>query len=258
MDLYGDMISGSVDGSRDMLSCRIHSSLGYAPLELIISRPTPSLSVETPEKGTTDTAETARMRFLDRLKEFRPLAKKKLAEAQARYKATFYRSVRENNKELQAVSWVYVRKEVHGTGTNPKLDAQVHGPYLVLETDGRTFQIQQGEQKVRISSDRFTPAPDLLGEVRPKTLITPNSSPVNASDDASVNKEENQAGYPELEAEYVVERIVGVRQGAAGKVRYRIRWYANGRDDDTWEPLEHLPEELVRIYHRRTRLPYPQ
>jgi hypothetical protein len=74
-------------------NCRIHSSLGYAPFELILSRPPPSLSVETPEKGMTDTAETARMRFLDRLTEMRPLAKKKLAEAQASYKATFDRSV---------------------------------------------------------------------------------------------------------------------------------------------------------------------
>jgi Chromo (CHRromatin Organisation MOdifier) domain len=198
------------------------------------------------------------MRFLDRLKELRPLAKKKPAEAQARYKATFDRSVREKNKEFQAGSWVYVRKEVHATGTNPKLDAQVDGPYRVLETDGRTFQIHQGEQKVRISSDRITPAPAPLGEVRPKTLITPNSSPVTASDDASANEEENQAGYPEREAEYVVERIFGVRQGADGKLRYLIRWYRHGRDSDTWEPLEHLPEDLVRRYHRRTRLPYPQ
>jgi Chromo (CHRromatin Organisation MOdifier) domain len=89
-------------------------------------------------------------------------------------------------------------------------------------------------------------------------LITPNSSPVTASDDASANEEENQAGYPEHEAEYVVEMIVGVRQGADGKLRYRIRWYGYGRDDDTREPLEHLPEDLVRRYHRRTRLPYPQ
>jgi Chromo (CHRromatin Organisation MOdifier) domain len=127
-----------------------------------------------------------------------------------------------------------------------------------METDGRTFQIQQGEQKVRISSNRITPAPAPLGEISPETLITPNSSPVSASDDASANEEGNQARHPEGEAEYVIERIVGVRQGADGKLRYRIRWYGYGRDDDTWEPLEHLPEDLVRRYHRRTRLPYPQ
>jgi hypothetical protein len=54
-------------------NCRIHSSLGYGPFELILSRPPPTFSVETPENGTADTAETARMRFLDLLKEQRPL-----------------------------------------------------------------------------------------------------------------------------------------------------------------------------------------
>jgi hypothetical protein len=134
------------------------------------------------------------MRFLDRLKELHPLAKKKLAEAQARYKATFDRSVREKNKELQTGSWVYVRKEVNATGSNPKLDAQVDGPYRVLETDGRTFQIQQGEQKVRISSDSITPAPAPLVQVLPKTFITPKSSPVTSSDYSSANEEDTKPG----------------------------------------------------------------
>jgi Chromo (CHRromatin Organisation MOdifier) domain len=192
------------------------------------------------------------------LKELRPLAKNKLAKSQARYKATFDRSVRENNKELQAGSWVYVPKEVPAKGTYPKLDAQVDGPHRVLETDGSTFQIQQGEQKVRISSDRITPAPTPLGEICPGTMITSNPSPITASDYVSVNVEESQEGNPEREAEYVVERIVGVRQWAEGKLRYRIRWYGYGRYDDTWQPLEHLPEDLVRRCHRRTRLPYPQ
>jgi hypothetical protein len=117
----------------------------------------------------------------------------------------------------------------------------VNGPYRVLETDGLTFQIQQDEQKVRVSSDRISPAPTPLGQNRPGTLITSNSSPVTATDDASFNDEDHRAGNPEHESEYVVERIVGVRQGADGTLRYRIRWYGYGRDDDTWVPAEILP-----------------
>jgi hypothetical protein len=141
------------------------------------------------------------------LKELRALVKKKLAEAQARYRDTFDRSVREKNKELQTGSWVYVRKEVHATGTNPKLDAQVDGPYRVLETDGRTFEIQQGEQKVRISSDNITRPLNPLGEIRPGTLIKSNLSPVTASNDVSVNDEENHVENPEHEAEHVLEEL---------------------------------------------------
>jgi hypothetical protein len=103
-------------------NCRIHSSLGLAPFELVLSRPAPPLSVETPENGTADTPENARFRFLQRLKELHPLAQRRLAEAQARYKSGLDRSIREKNKELKAGSWVYLRREVHDPGTNPKLD----------------------------------------------------------------------------------------------------------------------------------------
>ena len=122
--------------------------------------------METPKKGTANTPENSRVRFLQRLKELHPLAQRRLAEAQARYKAGFDRSVREKNKELQVGSWVYLRREVHATGTNPKLDQQVDGPYRVVETDGRTFVLQQGEERARVSSDRVTPAPAPLGNVR--------------------------------------------------------------------------------------------
>jgi hypothetical protein len=103
------------------------------------------------------------MRFLGRLKELRPLAKKKLGEAHARYQATFDHSVREKDKEFQAGSWAYERKEFHATGTNPKLYAQVDGPYRVLETDGLTFQIQQGEQKGQSFIRPYQPGPYSFG-----------------------------------------------------------------------------------------------
>jgi hypothetical protein len=66
------------------------------------------------------------------------------------------------------------------------------------------------------------------------------------------------AGDPEEEAEYVFEKIVGVRQMADGTLRYLVLWYGYGRDSDTWEPANHLPELAVRRYRRRTRLPYSQ
>jgi Chromo (CHRromatin Organisation MOdifier) domain len=45
---------------------------------------------------------------------------------------------------------------------------------------------------------------------------------------------------------------------ANGKLMYLIRWYGYDMKDDTWEPIEHLPEDVVRWYHRQTRLPYPK
>jgi hypothetical protein len=228
-------------------NCRIHSSLGRAPFELVFSRPPPPLSVETPEKGTADTPENARVRFLQRLKELHPLAQRRLAEAQARYKAGFDRSVREMNKELPAGSWVYIRREVHETGKNPKLDQQVDDPYRVVETDGRTFVLQHGEEQTRVSLDRVTPAPAPLGEMQ-----VPRRDPTENERAPGGERAPVDAGDPEEEAEYVFEKILGVRQMADGTLRYRVRWYGYGRDSDTWEPANHLPESDIRRYHRRT------
>jgi Chromo (CHRromatin Organisation MOdifier) domain len=65
-------------------------------------------------------------------------------------------------------------------------------------------------------------------------------------------------GEPEQEAKFLLERIVGARQMSDGKLLYLIRWYGYGRDDDTWLPVEYLPKRIVRRYHRRTHIPYPQ
>jgi hypothetical protein len=55
------------------------------------------------------------------------MAQKRLAEAQAQYKRDFDRRT-EKNKEMLSGSWVYLRREVHEAGRNPKLDDQVDGP----------------------------------------------------------------------------------------------------------------------------------
>jgi Chromo (CHRromatin Organisation MOdifier) domain len=58
------------------------------------------------------------------------------------------------------------------------------------------------------------------------------------------------------EAEYVFKRIVGIRKEKDGSLRHRVRWYGYSRNDDTWEPSYHLPEDAVQCYHRRVGLPY--
>ena len=60
---------------------------------------------------------------------------------------------------------------------------------------------------------------------------------------------------PNEEPEYVVEKIVRTKRQSNGSHLYRIRWYGYGREEDTWEPREHLPEAMIRRYHRRTGLP---
>ena len=87
------------------------------------------------------------------------------------YKAGFDRSVREKNKEISAGEWIFLRKEVQETGVSPKLASPVEGPYRVVHTDGQTFSLRIGDEDVRVSSDRITPAPTPLGETTTKEVI---------------------------------------------------------------------------------------
>jgi hypothetical protein len=49
----------------------------------------------------------------------------------------------------------------------------------------------------------------------------------------------------------VFERITGMKKLNDGTLRYKVRWYGYGPEDDTWEPRAHLPAASVRRYHRR-------
>jgi hypothetical protein len=131
---------------------------------------------------------------LARIRELVPLAQQRLAESQARYKRNFDRSVKEKNKDVLPNSWVYLRREVHEVGRNPKLDDQVDGPYRLLETDGRVFKLRIGEDDVPVSSDRITPAPesadDTPAQTSPVDEIPP---PVDADENSVTTPEEDDA-----------------------------------------------------------------
>ncbi|MEM1010485.1 MAG: chromo domain-containing protein, partial [Myxococcota bacterium] len=65
--------------------------------------------------------------------------------------------------------------------------------------------------------------------------------------------------------EYIVDRIVGhgVNEdeehpsAQVGETTYRVRWYGYGSQDDTYEPIHHLPLNKVVSYHKRKRFPLP-
>jgi hypothetical protein len=103
--------------------------------------------------------ETVKLRFLQQLRDLMPLARERLAEAQGRYKRNYDRTVRPNNDGIPKDSWVYVRKEIHAAGTNPKLDDQVEGQFQVALNDRQTLILRIGDDLARVNSDRITPAP---------------------------------------------------------------------------------------------------
>ena len=54
---------------------------------------------------------------------------------------------------------------------------------------------------------------------------------------------------------YEVERIVAKRvQG--GRAEYFIQWQSYSPSGNTWEPAEHLPEELITAFENRSVDPF--
>jgi hypothetical protein len=236
--------------------------------------------VEIPRKHEADTPENFRLRFLHRLKELLPLARSRLTESQARYKTGFDKGIREKNKDVSEGSWVFVRREVHETGTNPKLDNQVDGPYKVVQTDVRTFLLRIVDDHFLVSSDRITTATPPEGELsasvdRRRTdesaasgNIPEEGTPTGDVDGSARDNEgaqtgelpteDTHSGNEQTTDEYVFKRLVGTNQADDGTMLYRVWWFGYTRDDGTWEPQEHLPISALRRYHRRIGLPIPQ
>jgi Chromo (CHRromatin Organisation MOdifier) domain len=186
------------------------------------------------EAEVQDTPASAKLRFITRVKELVTLAQTRLAEAQAQYKRNFDRSIKEKNKEVLSGSWVYLHFEVHDTVRNPKLDDQVDGPYRVIETDGRVFKLRIGDDYVPVSSDRIAPSP-VSEEFRSREdQIDETSRPVAPDEE---EEEEVYDGF--LTEKFVLERLTGMKKLNDGTLRYKVRWYGYGPEDDTWEPSAH-------------------
>lgn len=242
-------------------NARVHAAIGLAPFELILSRPPVTLSTEKPHTEVEVAAETEKLRFLQHLRALRPLAAQQLRLAQQRYKRSYDAHVRPKNQKIPTGNWVYVRKEVYDVGVNPKLLDQVEGPYQVVDNDDHTLLLKMGDHLIRVSSDRITPAPtprappsddphlgNPMETARGDAALPPNEQPPGSEDTRlrDTSKEDD--------VEYVIDRIVGVRQESDGTHRYRVRWYGYNREDDTWEPEGNLPSPMVRSYNRRVGL----
>jgi hypothetical protein len=100
--------------------------------------------------------------------------------------------------ELDFGSWVFVRREVHDTGVNPKLDDQADCPFQILGSDGHVVILQQGADQVRVSADGVTPAP-------PPSPVssTPQQAPAPEPAD---NSEYPPAADVQVPDETIVER----------------------------------------------------
>jgi hypothetical protein len=150
---------------------------------------------------------------------------------------------------------VFVRREVHDTGVNPKLDDQADGPLRVLRSDCHVVILQHGVDQVRVSADRTTPAPTPTPTPSTPLQASPPGPAENSESPLAAYVQVTDEDIEESGEEYVFEKIVGARVGKNGKNEYKVRWFCYNREDDTWEPASHLPEAALKRYHKRTGLP---
>jgi Chromo (CHRromatin Organisation MOdifier) domain len=233
------------------------------PLELALTRPPPTTSLQDQPRAEELDPTTQKQEFLERLKTLRIRADGKLTTAQARYCRVYDRGVSgQKNARVREGDQVYVRVEVNEAGRSHKLDSLVHGPYRVVENAGHTLRLQVGPDVVRVSSDRVTPAPPISrnAAVEDETTPTVDPAPV-AAPDRVVDKGERtpkkrvqwvpgMADQARSREEYVVEKIVDEAQNADGGKLYRVRWMGYKPEEDTWEKEAHLPLHFIRRYER--------
>jgi hypothetical protein len=58
----------------------------------------------------------------------------------------------------------------------------------------------------------------------------------------------------ETDDEFVIERLISHGEAEDGKKLIRVRWAGYSNNDDTWEPAENIPHQLIRRYAKRKKV----
>ena len=118
-----------------------------------------------------------------------------------------------------------------------------HSLVVDADADASTFVIDIDGEEKRVRSDHVTPAP------RPTTTDTvPHPLPDRLG----------QRKPPTATAdEYMIDKLLGLRQ-TGDSCSAKVRWFYYGSKDDTWEPLENLPRNLVVRFLRQKKKHVPR
>ena len=225
----------------------VHSTTGYAPMELSCTRdPCPNVWTRQPSLVSKNPAGKYKLRhqLLARAAKFRDSAVEKTEQKLARYKDLYDRHVRKRHGSIQMGDSVFVRTHVLEPARSPKLSFPVAGPYPIVGVSGSNVDIRTREGPQRVHLDRV---------VRCPTSLPSGVSWVPQRKEPPVTKRRIQTR--ETDDTYVIERLLSHARAEDDSCwLLRVRWAAYGSDDDTWEPARELPEEMVRRYERRKGL----
>jgi len=172
-----------------------------------------------------------------RLRKQIPIVVEALRKTQQGYKRNFDHRVATRNADVKIGDFVYTTNH----DRQNKLQSEAIGPFVVIDADAdaSTFVIDTDGEEKHFSSDHVTPA------ARPTTTDTVPHPLLDGLDQRKPS--------PATADEYVIEKLVGLRQTGAS-YSAKVRWFVYGSKNDTWEPLQHLSRNLVvRILRQKKK-----
>jgi len=175
-----------------------------------------------------------------RLRKQIPIVVEALRKTQQRYKRNSDHRVATRNADVKIGDYVYTNSH----DRQNKLQSKAIGPFVVIDgdADASTFVIDIDGEEKRVSSDQVTQAP------RPTTTDTVPHPLLDCLD---------QRKSPLATAdEYVIDKLLGLCQ-TGDSYSAKVRWFDFGSKDDTWEPLENLPRNLMLRFLRQKKKHVP-
>lgn len=124
-----------------------------------------------------------------------------------------------------------------------KLFAKTEGPFRVRQATDTTVTVEQDRLPVRVSIDHVTRIP--RGPGTGLSLLAGTSAPYEWIEPPC--RYDTNA----LDA-FVVDRLVAHRYTPTG-LEYKVQWYSYTSADDTYKPVEGLPQAFIDCYWRAHR-----
>lgn len=143
-------------------------------------------------------------------------------------------------------------------GTSENEGARVEHP-MHREEDPEETEIEEPIPSVTpIMDPLFSPSSSEVNEQTEEALDDDNEDEqVIESDDVrprSVEDGKNQ----DNNQEYIMERIVNMREGDDGQPLFEIKWYGYPSDENTWGPTSHIPRSHIVRYCKKKGIDLPE